>query len=319
MKKILKFEELTYLKKRLTKKKIILAHGTFDFFHHGHLMHLKKSKSLADILVVSITSDRFVKKGPKRPLYNQKKRAILISHLDFVDYVVVNDSPTGVQVIQKLKPNLYSKGIEYKNHGEDYTRAISLEVKALKKNKGKIVYTNENVMSSSNLINSIINEKNEKLQSFKEKFKLRNNFLEYFEIFEKLKNKKILVVGDVILDEYIDTTALAKSPKEELISVKEKKKTIYYGGILATAKHLSSFSKNVSIVSVLGNKIKKNKKIIENISKYCDFKYFVAKDRDNNVKTRYLDVNNKKLFQSNIVDFDYIDEKLEKKNHKFSL
>ena len=42
---------------------------------------------------------------------------------------------------------LYSKGIEYKNHGEDYTRAISLEVKALK-NKGKIVYTNENVMSS---------------------------------------------------------------------------------------------------------------------------------------------------------------------------
>ena len=64
---------------------------------------------------------------------------------------------------------------------------------------------------------------------------------------------------------------------------------------------------------MLGNKIKKNKKIIENISKYCDFKYFVAKDRDNNVKTRYLDVNNKKLFQSNIVDFDYIDEKLEKK------
>ena len=46
----------------------------------------------------------------------------------------------------------------------------------------------------------------------------------------------------MILDEYIDTTALAKSPKEELISVK-KKKTIYYGGILATAKHLSSFQK----------------------------------------------------------------------------
>jgi rfaE bifunctional protein nucleotidyltransferase chain/domain len=313
MNKILKFDELSKLKKKFINKKIILAHGTFDFFHHGHLEHLNKSKSLADILVVSITSDRYVKKGPNRPLYNQKKRAALISHLDFVDYVVIIDNPTGIEVIQKLKPDFYSKGIEYKNHGEDYTRAINLEIKALKKNKGKIVYTKENVMSSSNLINLIMGQKNEKLQIFRKKFKKKNKFLDYLKIFEKLKNKKILAIGDVILDQYINTTALAKSPKEELISVKERNKTIYYGGILATAKHLSSFSKNVTIVSVLGNKIKKNKKIIKDVKEYCNFKYFVAKDRDNIIKTRYLDANNKKLFQSNIVDFEYIEENLEKK------
>ena len=226
MNKILKFDELSKLKKKFINKKIILAHGTFDFFHHGHLEHLNKSKSLADILVVSITSDRYVKKGPNRPLYNQKKRAALISHLDFVDYVVIIDNPTGIEVIQKLKPDFYSKGIEYKNHGEDYTRAINLEIKALKKNKGKIVYTKENVMSSSNLINLIMGQKNEKLQIFRKKFKKKNKFLDYLKIFEKLKNKKILAIGDVILDQYINTTALAKSPKEELISVKERNKTI---------------------------------------------------------------------------------------------
>ena len=62
MKKIIKFNELNDLRKKLKNKKIILAHGTFDFFHHGHLEHLKKSKSMADILVVSITSDRHIKK-----------------------------------------------------------------------------------------------------------------------------------------------------------------------------------------------------------------------------------------------------------------
>lgn len=313
MKKIIKFNELNDLRKKLKNKKIILAHGTFDFFHHGHLEHLKKSKSMADILVVSITSDRHIKKGINRPLYNEKKRATLLSHLDFVDYVVIVDNPTGIKIINKIKPNFYSKGIEYKNHNDDYTKAISLEVKALKKNKGKIVYTNENVMSSSNLINSIFDTENKELQLFKENFKFKNKFKEYFKIFEKLKNKKILVIGDVILDEYINTTALAKSPKEELISVKEKKKTMYFGGILATAKHLSSFSNNVNIVSILGSKIKKNKKIISNISKHCNFKYFISKDRDNNIKTRYLDVSNKKLFQSNIVKFNYIEKSLEKK------
>ncbi|AAZ21360.1 PfkB family carbohydrate kinase [Candidatus Pelagibacter communis] len=313
MSKIIKFDELNELKKKTKNKKIVLAHGTFDFFHHGHLQHLKKSKSIADILIVSITSDRYIKKGPNRPLYNQKKRAILLSHLDFVDYVVVVDNPTAIEIINELKPNFYSKGIEYKNHDNDYTNAISLEFKALKKNKGKIVYTNEKVMSSSNIINSIFDEENNELKKFKENFRFKNKFKEYFEIFEKFKNKKILVIGDVILDEYIKTIALAKSPKEELISVKEEKKTIYYGGILATAKHLSSFSNNVKIISVLGKKSNKNKMIINHIRKYCKFKYFTSKDRDNNIKTRYLDTSNKKLFQSNIVNFNYIDKSLEKK------
>ncbi len=317
MKKIIKFNDLGKIRKKFKDKKIVLAHGTFDFFHHGHLEHLKKSKSFAEVLVVSITSDKFVKKGPSRPLYSQTKRANLISHLDFVDFVVITNYYTGIEAINQLKPDFYSKGIEYKDHKNDHTKAISIEAKYVKKNKGKIVYTNENVMSSSNLINSFADENNENVKSFKTTFKQRNKFINYFKVFEKLKSKKILAIGDVILDEYIQTTALAKSPKEELISVKEENKTIYYGGILATAKHLSSFSKNVTVVSILGNKLKKNIKIIKNIKKHCKFKYFVASDRDNNVKSRFLDLKNKKLFQSNIVNFKYIDQHLEEKIIKF--
>ena len=89
MKKILNINELKSIRSKHKKNKIILAHGTFDFFHYGHLRHLLESKKQADILVVSITADNFVRKGPGRPVYSQKQRAEIISSLDFVDYVAI--------------------------------------------------------------------------------------------------------------------------------------------------------------------------------------------------------------------------------------
>ena len=170
MKKIIKIGELKTIRTRNRKKKIILAHGTFDFFHYGHLKHLRKSKDFADILVVSLTSDIFVRKGPGRPIYNQKQRAEIISSLDFVDYVLIADSPSGIEIINSLKPNYYSKGIEYKDKLNDFTKKISLEQKVLKKNRGKIFYTNELVLSASSMINQIrLNENTPK-----------NIFLKYY-------------------------------------------------------------------------------------------------------------------------------------------
>ena len=83
-KKILDFNKLALLKKKNPKLKIGLAHGVFDLFHFGHLKHLKVAKSKCDILVVSITGSRFIKKGPNRPYYNNDERIELLSSLDFV-------------------------------------------------------------------------------------------------------------------------------------------------------------------------------------------------------------------------------------------
>ena len=122
MNKILNVNNLKLIRKKFEKKKIILAHGTFDFFHYGHLKHFKKAKKKADILVVSLTADKFIKKGPGRPIYNEKNRAEIISSFEFVDFVVVVNSFSGVEVINSLKPDFYSKGIEYKNKSKDFTK-----------------------------------------------------------------------------------------------------------------------------------------------------------------------------------------------------
>ena len=188
--KLIKFSKLGFLRKKYQSKKIVLAHGTFDFFHLGHLKHLKQSKIFGDILVVSLTSAKFVKKGIDRPIYNDFQRATIIASLEFVDYVVIVNSLSGVEIIKNLKPNIYSKGLEYKNHSSDITKKISLEIKELKKYGGKPLYTNKEVLSSSNLINKFFEETDEKLKIFKSKISKKISILDIKDNFIKLEKKK---------------------------------------------------------------------------------------------------------------------------------
>ena len=63
----------------------------FDLLHFGHLEHFKEAKQKGDILIVSITPDRFVNKGPERPAFNENLRALSLSEIESVDYVVINN------------------------------------------------------------------------------------------------------------------------------------------------------------------------------------------------------------------------------------
>ena len=66
-------KKIVFLRKK--QKKIVLCHGVFDLLHIGHIKHFKEAKTLGDIVIVSITSDKFVNKGPNRPIFNQNLRA----------------------------------------------------------------------------------------------------------------------------------------------------------------------------------------------------------------------------------------------------
>jgi len=153
--KIFSLNSLQNLLKNDKKKslKIVLCHGVFDLLHVGHIKHLKKAKELGDKLVVTITPDKFVNKGPGRPVFNQILRSESISALEFVDYVAINETSTAVHPIRVIKPKFYCKGNDYKNHKNDVTGEIKNELKAVRAIKGKMVFTNEITFSSSNLIN----------------------------------------------------------------------------------------------------------------------------------------------------------------------
>ena len=110
------------LKNNKKNKKIVLCHGVFDLLHIGHIEHFNEAKSYADILIVSVTSDRFVGKGPGRPSFKLQERMKSISSLNIVDYVVESDSASAENVIKNIKPNFYIKGSDYKNLSNDITK-----------------------------------------------------------------------------------------------------------------------------------------------------------------------------------------------------
>ena len=128
-----------------------MAHGVFDIFHIGHKRHLENAKSYADFLVVSITTDKFVKKGPNRPIFNSMQRAELISSLEAVDYVYINNDETPIHLIKEIKPNFYIKGNDYSNLKKDLTGNIYKEKKALEEEQKRAeeIKTEENLDNKS--------------------------------------------------------------------------------------------------------------------------------------------------------------------------
>ena len=108
----------------------VLANGVFDLFHYGHLMHLQQASTFGDYLIVSVTKDKFVGKGPGRPVYTETHRAAIVAALKCVDEVIIV-SGLG-EALLKVKPQIVVKGADYKKldsaHAE-YCQLYGIEVK----------------------------------------------------------------------------------------------------------------------------------------------------------------------------------------------
>ena len=113
---IIKKEELNKLLSELKDKKIVFTNGCFDILHIGHAKYLKESKKFGDILIVGLNSDASVKrlKGKNRPLNNETDRAMLLDELKSVDYVIIFEEDSPVELLNIIKPDVYTKGADYK-------------------------------------------------------------------------------------------------------------------------------------------------------------------------------------------------------------
>jgi rfaE bifunctional protein nucleotidyltransferase chain/domain len=123
-----------------------LCHGCFDILHSGHIHYLQQASRRVDVLVVSITTARFVNKGANRPVFNDDARADVVAAMGMVDYVVVNDHETAVPLISSLSPDYFFKGAEYQRSQDP---RIEDEKRALVAVGGAILYTDDEVVDSS--------------------------------------------------------------------------------------------------------------------------------------------------------------------------
>jgi D-glycero-beta-D-manno-heptose 1-phosphate adenylyltransferase len=111
----LKRRALEELPALVTGKRTVLANGCFDILHVGHVRYLEAARSLGDILVVAINSDRSVRalKGAGRPILSERERVALVSALRCVDHVVVFDETDVTRVLDVLHPAIHAKGTDY--------------------------------------------------------------------------------------------------------------------------------------------------------------------------------------------------------------
>lgn len=151
--KIKVLEELSQIIKKLKSegKKVVLCHGCFDLMHPGHIKYFQAARNMGDILVVTLTPDIYIDKGPGRPVFNQDLRAESIAALECVDYVAVNKWPTAEETLRLLRPDIYVKGQEFENL-EDKTGKIQKEYEVLKEIGAEMRFTHEIVFSSTKLL-----------------------------------------------------------------------------------------------------------------------------------------------------------------------
>ena len=240
---------LGLLKKINTKyknKTIGMCHGVFDLLHEGHIEHFSYAKKKVDILLVSITDDKYVNKGPNKPYNNSLKRAKVLSALKDIDFVYINKSASSIPVLKSLKPKFYFKGKDYIQ--KDFTGNLKNERKELIKNKGKFIYTPTKIMSSSKIHNNynFFEFDKEKIK-FLKKISSNGQMSNIDTLIEKISKLEINLIGEPIIDEYIYSDIAGLTSKDPAVSVLKKSKISIPGGTLAIALMLSKFAKKVNL------------------------------------------------------------------------
>lgn len=253
--KILDLDALALTLDRLRQgKTVVHCHGVFDLLHIGHIRYLEEARALGDILVVTLTQDAHVNKGPHRPAFTEALRAEAVAALGCVDFVAVNRWPTAVETIGLLRPDVYAKGGEYREAANDPTGKIVDEVRAVEAAGGHVHFTNGIVFSSSSLINAHYSPFPREVSQYLRDFARRHPIDAVLGWLDRAAGLRVLALGETIIDEHCYCETLGKSGKEPILAARFVESERAGGGILAIANHLAAFAGTVELCSCLGER-----------------------------------------------------------------
>lgn len=313
--KIISHEELETVVQslRLRGLRIAMCHGVFDLLHPGHFAHFRAAKSIADIVIVSVTSDRHVNKGPQRPIFDITTRLSYLSDLDTIDLVVVSDFSSAVENIRIIKPDFYLKDQEYANFDDDITGMIKAEVEAVRSNGGEVRFTKEKKLSSTRLINEYISPFNPSISSWITNFRQKFSIDDVFTHLNLISKLDVGLIGEVIIDRYSKCSPLAKSSKDPILAFRIHESQEYRGGILAIADSLANWTNSVEVFSFTGTE-NQYAALGEDTMNGAKVSYRILKleDRPTIVKHRFVEKDSQiRLFET----YDFDPRELEDSSH----
>ena len=308
--KIKELDELAVVLDSLREeRRIVLCHGVFDLLHIGHIKHFEQAREHGDVLVVTLTQDRYVNKGPHRPAFSQDLRAEMIASLACVDYVAINRWPTSVETVKLLKPHAYVKGSDYADPADDRSGKIVEERQAVESVGGRIVFTGGVTFSSTQLINRYLPIFPEEVSQFLDGFSQRHSTDEVIGYLERARDLKALVLGEAIIDEYCSCETMGKSGKEPVLAARYVSEEKFAGGALAVANHVASFCQGVGLLTFLGLAETQEEFIRQRLNRAVEADFLYHEDAPTIVKRRFVETYPfQKLFEFYIMGESEVDE-----------
>ena len=249
---------------------------------------------MGDILIVSVTAAEYVRKGPGRPYFDDEMRLKFLSAIECIDYVMISEGYTVDDVIESIEPNLYVKGEEYAKAEDDITGKIQEEIDLVRSHGGDIAYTTGRVFSSTKLINHALPALSPEVKEFMTGFSQRYFIEDIRNYTDNMGKLKVLVVGDAIIDEYIYCNVQGMMSKDMGYSARYQYKEQYLGGTLAVARHLASFSENVTLMSVIGTEENVHSRMLDELSDKMRVDMTYSNVFETIVKSRYVSLNEKR-------------------------
>jgi rfaE bifunctional protein nucleotidyltransferase chain/domain len=218
--------------------RVVQAHGCFDLLHLGHIRHLQAAKAAGDYLVVTVTADRFVRKGPGRPAFTACERMEALRGLGCVDEVQLSDSPTAADAIRRIRPAAFVKGSDYSEASLD-----AGERNALQEVGGQLVITQTEKWSSTALLQPRPDVSDE-IRAYLSGLNVSADAVIGW--LEKARALNVVVIGDAILDDYHYVEVLGKAGKEPILAAQFKRSEQFNGGAYAVASHAQACSEHVT-------------------------------------------------------------------------
>jgi rfaE bifunctional protein nucleotidyltransferase chain/domain len=270
--------------------RVVHCHGVFDMLHLGHMRHFEKARSLGDRLVVTVTPDCYVNKGPHRPVFGEQLRAEAVAALTCVDMVAINRWPTAIEVIRLLEPDCFVKGSEFKDTSVDLTGAVAEEKAAVEALGGQMVFTEDLTFSSSHLINRHLQVFSPEASTFLASLASRltlSKILGYLKAASKLK---VLIVGESIVDEYVYCESIGKAGKEPVLAALQQSSEKFAGGSLSVVNHLAGFCSEVALLTVLGGRDSQEDFIRAQLNPAVQVHFLYQEGAPTIVKRRYMEM-----------------------------
>ena len=251
--KIVPLADLAKIRQQFCDRTIVLCHGAFDLVHMGHLIHFEDARALGDLLVVTVTADKYITK--KRSVsVREDFRARQVASLEIVDYVAIVNEPSAVAAIDTLRPDVYVKGPEYSNLLLDKTSNISHEKTLVESYGGRIHFTSGETFSSTKLSHFLLSS----TEAAQDNPLLRNDRVMFRDMssrgftLEDVKGflagasrLRVCLLGETIIDEWVDVSVENISQKSRCVAGLETSRVRQIGGAGIVALHLAGFVKSV--------------------------------------------------------------------------